>query len=252
MDDVQKIQEDQYDFPYHYIPDWGDSFFEAHKHWPWALRYVGGLKIVSDECLREDFSALVDVGCGDGRFLREMKRLAPRKSYKGVDYSEASIRFANAFNPDIDYVCADVATLKEDHSKYDVLTLIEVIEHIPPDRAEDFLRACRQMVKPGGRIILTVPHANKPLNKKHYRHFKQADLEALLASISNDVEYFYFDKKNRPLSLMLSLIGGGGKNFIVTNRWLTNLVKRYYFLHGLRAKSEDQCMRIGCVARISR
>jgi SAM-dependent methyltransferase len=251
MDEVQKIQENQYDFPYHYIPEWGNSLFEAHKHWPWALRYIGGLKLVSDECLSEDFSALIDVGCGDGRFLREMKRLAPGKSYKGVDYSEASIRYAKAFNPDIDYVCADVEDLKEDHNRYDVLTLIEVVEHIPPEKVEAFLRACRQMVQPGGRIILTVPHANKPLNDKHYRHFREADLEPLMASISSDVNYFYFDKKNRLLRLMLALIGGSGSNFIVTNRWVTNMVRKFYFRYGLRAPTEEQCMRIGCVAWIS-
>ncbi len=40
---------------------------------------------------------------------------------------------------------------------FDVVTLLAVIEHLPEDILAIFSSRCAQMMKPGGRLILTVP-----------------------------------------------------------------------------------------------
>lgn len=41
--------------------------------------------------------------------------------------------------------------------KCDVITMLAVLEHVPPDRQTDLPPACHQILNPGGRIAITVP-----------------------------------------------------------------------------------------------
>jgi 2-polyprenyl-3-methyl-5-hydroxy-6-metoxy-1,4-benzoquinol methylase len=40
---------------------------------------------------------------------------------------------------------------------FDVITLLAVLEHFPPTEYETLKRGCIQFLKPGGRLIITVP-----------------------------------------------------------------------------------------------
>ena len=42
----QRIQENEYEFPYHYVPRWDGSAFSTTRHWSWGHRYLGGLQVV--------------------------------------------------------------------------------------------------------------------------------------------------------------------------------------------------------------
>lgn len=63
---------------------------------------------------------------------------------------------------------------------FDLVTLIEVLEHIPHDLCSQFLRCLGNLVNPGGALILTVPHKNQKMPRKHYRHFCTSELVTLL------------------------------------------------------------------------
>ena len=98
-----KIQETDNIFPYHYIPSNTDGGFSQTKYWSWGYRYLGGIKVVSDQIAKYNFDSIIDIGCGDGRFLAEISRLYPNRYYCGIDYSKRAINLAKAFNPHIDY-----------------------------------------------------------------------------------------------------------------------------------------------------
>jgi 2-polyprenyl-3-methyl-5-hydroxy-6-metoxy-1,4-benzoquinol methylase len=110
---------------------------------------------------------LLDVGCGDGKLLYEVARKTPSKRIVGIDYSERAILFSKAFNygNGVESICGDVASMKE---VFDVVVTVETLEHIPDAEMEHVLQAIHDRTKKGGRVIVSVPCANVPLNSKHF------------------------------------------------------------------------------------
>ncbi len=94
---------------------------------------------------------VLDLGCGAGRFLRELGEHAI-----GVEIAEAAARRAR------ENTGADVRLLEPDgsiplgHGEVDLVWCSETLEHIP-DVAHALLEI-RRVLKPGGRLLATVPY----------------------------------------------------------------------------------------------
>jgi 2-polyprenyl-3-methyl-5-hydroxy-6-metoxy-1,4-benzoquinol methylase len=69
---------------------------------------------------------LLDIGCGDGRFLRETERRYGNKKLLGIDYSETAISWARVMNPRLRFEVRDILETPTS-GEYDVVTLLEVI-----------------------------------------------------------------------------------------------------------------------------
>ncbi len=98
-----------------------------------------------------DGSHVLDVGCADGALFRQASSQV--KSGIGIDPDEPSNwpagpyefrqgRFPEALNP------AD---------RFDAITMLAVIEHVPDEIRKKWFETVRAVLKPGGRIIITVP-----------------------------------------------------------------------------------------------
>ena len=249
LDTKQALQEEDYQYPYHYVPAWEDGNFSQVRHWSWGFRYLGGLQVVLDQLGAADFGSLVDIGCGDGRFLREASGRFPDAELLGVDYSERAIGLARALNPNVDFQAADVFE-QPLSGRYDVATCIEVLEHIPPERVPRFCEALAGCVKDDGRLILTVPHSNKWLNAKHYQHFNSAQIRELFSPYFDDLTFVPFDPRPRfVLPVLQRLMGGSGSVFVLTDPRINSWFYRLYTRRYLYAKSEDECWRIAAVCR---
>ncbi len=247
----QQIQESGYEYPYHYIPVWERGRFRQHQYWSWGFRYLGGIQIVLNELAKISFESLLDIGCGDGRFLREARRLFPHSRLLGLDYSEQAIRLAQALNAGIRYEARDIISepLAE---QFEAATLVEVLEHIPIADVPSFLSACAAALKPGGHLVLTVPHRNKPIEPKHFQHFNSDQLRTLLMRDFAEVSIVPFDtlSKHAPLLAILErLLGGRGRYFLVTNRHLVSAFFRYYLRRHLYARNERVCGRLLAICR---
>lgn len=117
---------------------------------------------------------LLDAGCGVGLLsaifndcLRNPK-LATWVNYKiiGVDISHQSLCLANKQNfNNSEYCRADLSNLPFRDNTFDVVFLIEVIEHIP-DKYRVF-RELRRVTKNNGQIIVTTPNSNCMTLKFH-------------------------------------------------------------------------------------
>ena len=99
---------------------------------------------------------VLDVGCGEG-FLA--LRLAERGNrVTGVDILESPL------HRDVmeDYVRCDLATQARlrlgrlERRAYDAILLLDVLEHLP--RPEEVLEICRELIAPGGEVLLSVPN----------------------------------------------------------------------------------------------
>lgn len=249
-DDRQvRAQESQYAFPYHYIPALKGPRFTTIQHWSWGYRYLGGMHLALDQLQGTDISSLVDIGCGDGRFLREVAGRYPNMRLLGVDASERAVRLAQALNPDLEYRALDIVR-DGVTERFEAATLVEVIEHIPPDMLSQFIRAVADTLVDNGRLVITVPHRNRPVIEKHYQHFDGEQLRSLLDPHFHDIRLIPFDvqPERAPMMWLISrVLGAKGKLFLLTNRRLLYVLYRRYIRKYLYARSETECERIAAV-----
>jgi len=116
---------------------WLDRFIQLRRIRK-AMRYI------------PDGARVLDVGSFDGRLFRE---LGPRLgSGVGIDPNPAregefgNVVLRSGYFPDV-----------EIDGPFDAITMLAVIEHIPRERQGDVAEACARLLRPGGRLIITVP-----------------------------------------------------------------------------------------------
>lgn len=168
----QKIQEESYDFPYHYL----DLKSEIYKLV--YIRYLINLRIVKNLLKPFKGQIILDAGCGDGRFCYEMKKENVRIA--GVDYSEKAIGFAKAFSPEIEFYVQDLKNLDFPKKKFDQIVMIETLEHLIPEEIPAVLENIHNVLKDDGTLIITTPSKNVELSEKHYQHFTRDTLKDTL------------------------------------------------------------------------
>ena len=93
---------------------------------------------------------LLDIGCHEGELIeRVLGRVA---SATGVDplvapHAAGKVRILRGVFPGPEFASAS----------FDCITALAVLEHVPDPAG--FARACAAALAPGGRVVLTVPHA---------------------------------------------------------------------------------------------
>jgi SAM-dependent methyltransferase len=107
-------------------------------------------------------AAVLDVGCGFGAFLdlvgQERQALA-----KGVDLSASAVEVGQALGRRV--IVEDVCHLADEEANYyDAVCTFQVLEHVPNPR--QFLEACVRLLKPGGRLCISVPNDDGYLGKQ--------------------------------------------------------------------------------------
>ncbi len=95
---------------------------------------------------------VLDVGCGNGAFLWNVKQQTSARGY-GLDLSSSRTRMAAATVPSGRIVKADGARAPFPPKSFDVIACFQVIEHIIDRRG--FVAGLYEMLKPGGMLVLT-------------------------------------------------------------------------------------------------
>ena len=98
---------------------------------------------------------ILDIGCGGGLIAEPLTRLGGQVT--GIDASDATIKIAREHAKNsglaIDYRISSVEALAAKAERYDVVTALEVIEHVA-DRGS-FMRAIAKVLKPGGVLMMS-------------------------------------------------------------------------------------------------
>jgi SAM-dependent methyltransferase len=103
---------------------------------------------------------IADLACGGGNLLFFLRERGYRNLI-GVDISADQVARARQVVPDV--VCTDALEWLEHHeSSFDLLTALDLIEHLTRGEALRFLERCHRALKPGGRLILQTPNAGAP------------------------------------------------------------------------------------------
>jgi SAM-dependent methyltransferase len=86
------------------------------------------------------------------------------------------------------YLYDDMTDTKLPANHFDVVNAVEVLEHVDDDEA--FVANVARLLKPGGSFVMTTPNGDwRPIPfPDHKRHYRAADLTALLKRHFADVE----------------------------------------------------------------
>lgn len=243
IDSSQQIQEDQYGFPYHYLPNTSKGF-RFNPTWTWGLKYMATTNFLVD-LIKLKKGKLIDVGCGDGRLLHEISEVNSNLELFGLDYSESAIKLASALNRNVVFCCNE---LNIADIKFDCVCCIEVLEHIPLHEVSGFVDSLLSKIAKGGSLILTVPHLNVSVQKKHFQHFNEDKLKAIFGKKLEFERWLYLDIKSKRFDFLMRLFINKFYqiNFPSALKWLYDK----YVAEYLTGPSEENCRRIGFVARI--
>ena len=176
LQDKFQIQDDQYEFPYHFIPHLDrQGIAKRQRSLSWGYEYLCYMQHIAKKIVDAKPDSVLDVGCGEGRLLNMIGEICPIR--KGVDLSIPAIAFAKAFTPQADFRVADA---KDVEGQFDAVTAIQVLEHIPDESVSGFLSTLATRVSSTGRVYICVPSTVQPLNRKHYRHYDRSVFESQL------------------------------------------------------------------------
>jgi SAM-dependent methyltransferase len=112
--------------------------------------------------IRADESVL-DLGCGNGSFLRELVRRGHKATLLGVDFSLPLLRDARvASTPGVFFHEIDLSQLSANSEQllitdnWSLITAFATLHHIPSTEMRlDILKTVRGLLKGGGRFILS-------------------------------------------------------------------------------------------------
>ena len=104
---------------------------------------------------------IVDIGCGGGILAESMA--AKGANVTGVDLSEKALKVAKLHQLEtgvqLEYrLIAAEALAEEQPGAYDIVTCMEMLEHVPDPVST--LSACAKLVKPGGWVFLSTLNRN--------------------------------------------------------------------------------------------
>jgi SAM-dependent methyltransferase len=158
---------------------------------PYRVRELIGVKIYRgyhktflkrNKAFPED-AKILDLGCGTGEFISELKKRGCQ--VWGLDFDRKAIKIARQqFGLENVYSLSfEEFFKKENLPKFDIITFFEVLEHL--DNPLEFVQNVKSLLKPDGRIVLSVPSRERMLaNLNNWdfppHHFTRWNKEAIL------------------------------------------------------------------------
>ena len=115
-------------------------------------RYLQSLRIRQAARWIPAAAQVLDIGCSEGEMFQMLA--GHIAGGVGIDPGLQSPRQWNSFKLQPGCFPDD---LDPSAGPFDAITALAVVEHVPMDAQPGFARACAARLKPGGRLILTIP-----------------------------------------------------------------------------------------------
>ncbi|RJP24136.1 MAG: class I SAM-dependent methyltransferase [Candidatus Omnitrophota bacterium] len=171
--------------PDYLIESWSTFYsyqLEAQKRYKrvWNIPYIKKLALVFPKIAREK-TTILDVGANGNRLGEKISKYVPGIIYKSMDVDPVG---------DHDY-----HSLSEIKEKFDIVVFSEVIEHIPFKEGVKTLREIRELIKPGGYLVVSTPNMKHPHRywgtPDHVTPYSYDCLAGLLMGLGFRIETLY-------------------------------------------------------------
>ena len=144
---------------------------------------------------------VLDVGIGRGGRLTCMKNWG-YKNYLGVDISPDTINFCKFLGLNCVLVEDAPAWLGDKKDTFELITLLDVLEHVRKEETVGFLKALRASLKDGGLLIIQTPNLQAPDGQLHrYNDFthevgyiEHSLQQVLMAAGFKDIKFGGFEE----------------------------------------------------------
>jgi 2-polyprenyl-3-methyl-5-hydroxy-6-metoxy-1,4-benzoquinol methylase len=108
---------------------------------------------------------VLDIGIGRGEMLTCMKDWG--YDYHGIDISLSTVSYCQSLGLSCEKVDHTAEWLRLHKNTYDVITLLDVVEHIKKEEVIDFVSAIHGALKPGGVSIIQSPNMQSTDSNLH-------------------------------------------------------------------------------------
>jgi SAM-dependent methyltransferase len=144
---------------------------------------------------------VLDVGCGNGGFLRALRGEFPRWGLSGTEFdrrNEKALRKIRGFHKLYDSRSTPPA------ASFDLISLVHVLEHMAAP--SEYLKGLHPLARPGARVLIQVPDAERnpfilPV-ADHASHFSQSSLRRVAERAGIRVKSVRHDVVARELTLL--------------------------------------------------
>lgn len=119
--------------------------------------------------------SILEIGCGDGQFLQYCSNLGVQ-NLVGLELDEDLAKRARTnLKNRAKIITGDAVSImnvikKNSKHKYDVIVMIDLLEHIPKNKLGLFLRNCHKVLVQHGSLIIRTPNAESPIFGSYYRY----------------------------------------------------------------------------------
>lgn len=162
--------------------------------------------------------SILDAGTGIGFFLPTLSRQAEKIT--ALDYAKYTLKYAKSMCQkrkikNVEFIQGDLLNLKFSQRKFNVITALSVLEHIPPEKLPTLMKNFKTILKPGGALVAGWPNEGGTIfklaqtwekrllrprmlqsfedEKRHYKplgHVSQSDqIYAVLTKVFKTVDY---------------------------------------------------------------
>lgn len=129
---------------------------------------------------------VIDIGCGAGDLLAEVRKQRPEATLAGLDYSGKAVEGVKLAFPEGEFRQFVIEReLPYESGRFDLVMCCDVLEHLehPREVAAELVRICR----PGGLVAIVVPDGEVDQFFGHYWFWNQQSFTAMLAPWNAEV-----------------------------------------------------------------
>ena len=216
-----------------------EQYENQKKHW-W---FVAKKKIIMSKVWKVKKKKLdlqiLDMGCGTGLMLSELAKVGKTS---GMDFSKEAIKYAKKSYDGT--ILQGTLPLKVPYDKdsFDLIVSLDVIEHIDDD--EKTLQVIHNLLKDGGKCILTVPACmflwshHDDINH-HKRRYSRKELQKKILDAGFKIEFItYYNFFLFPIIYLTRLLEGKNPKNIssdvsMPSKWLNFLLEKIFSLENL-------------------
>lgn len=145
-------------------------------HWWYCARRDVLASVIAREITLPPMPKLLEIGCGTGHNLAMLGRFGDVDAVELDSYAR-DIATKRLNHPVMNAMLPELAGVPERH--YDLVALLDVLEHVDDDRAA--LKAIAARLRPGGSILLAVPQypwmwTGHDVASHHFRRYTKSTL----------------------------------------------------------------------------